>query len=83
MDEARKRAVADARRKAELLAGEAGVVLGRPLSISESGGSMPRPMPMYRAAPAMAMAAPEVPVAGGELDLTVSIDIVYELSAPK
>jgi uncharacterized protein YggE len=84
LDEARKKAVADARRKAELLAGEAGVVLGRPLRISESGGFVPSPMPMMRGR-MMAMSAEvaPAPVAGGELDLTASVQIEYELKAPK
>ncbi|MCB1403368.1 MAG: SIMPL domain-containing protein, partial [Rhodobacteraceae bacterium] len=39
IDAARERAVADARAKAELYAGAAGVALGPVLSISEGGGS--------------------------------------------
>ena len=42
LDEARERAVADARRKAEIYAKAAGVTLGAPLSISEAGNSAPR-----------------------------------------
>ena len=37
LDEAREKAVADARRKAEIYAKAAGVTLGEPLSISEEG----------------------------------------------
>lgn len=83
LDEARKRAVADARRKAELLAGEAGVVLGQALQISESGGMVP-PTPMaFRGGGMMAMAAAEVPVSSGEIDLSVNIQIVYEIRPPQ
>lgn len=74
LDEARKEAVADARAKAELLADAAGVKLGKVLSISESGG-VPQPMPMFRAE---ASAAP-TPVQGGELGLTATVTIFYEI----
>jgi len=43
LDEARERAVADARRKAEIYARAAGVTLGAPLSISEEGNAAPVP----------------------------------------
>jgi uncharacterized protein YggE len=76
LDEARKRAVADAKARAELLAGAAGVKLGRILSISESGGALP-PMPAYRmAADAFAAA---VPVAAGEVAMQASVTIVWQL----
>ena len=39
LDEARDKAVADARRKAEIYAKAAGVTLGAPLSISEEGNA--------------------------------------------
>ena len=45
LDEAREKAVADARRKAEIYAKAAGVTLGAPLSISEEGA----PQPVFRA----------------------------------
>jgi uncharacterized protein YggE len=80
---ARKSAMADAKARADLLAGEAGVVVGLPISISEAAGFVP-PQPMYRGrAMAMeAMAAP-VPVAGGEQELSVNVSVVYELVPPK
>jgi hypothetical protein len=75
LDEARKEAVADARARAELLATAAGVKLGRVISISD--GSMPSgPMPMFRA-DAAAMA---VPIASGELGLSASVTIFYEIA---
>ena len=37
LDDAREKAIADARRKAEIYAKAAGVTLGEPLSISEEG----------------------------------------------
>ena len=47
LDEARKRAMADARHKADLMAGEAGVVVGPPISIADAvDTSPPPPRPM-------------------------------------
>jgi uncharacterized protein YggE len=77
LDEARDKAVADARRKAEIYAKAAGVTLGAPLSISEQGA----PQPMYRAkmmqgAP---MAAAPTPIAQGEETLSVSVSATWEI----
>lgn len=84
LDQARKRAMADAKRKAELLAGEAGVIVGTPITISESGGYQPPPQPMYRArAMMMEAAAAPVPVAAGEQELSITVNVVYELKTPK
>jgi len=75
LDEAREKAVADARRKAEIYAKAAGVTLGVPLSISEEGA----PPPVYRAkmmqgAP---MAAAPTPIAQGEEMLSVSVSVTW------
>jgi hypothetical protein len=75
LNEARKEAIAAARAKAELLAAAAGVTLGGIVSISEAGVATD-PSPMLRAE---ASAAP-VPVAGGELGLSASITIQYEIA---
>jgi uncharacterized protein YggE len=77
LDEARKRAVQNAIARAELLATAAGVELGRVVSISEGGGYAP-PVPMFRMGADAAMAAP-VPVAGGELSLSASVTMVWDL----
>lgn len=82
LDESRRRAVADARRKAEMLAGEAGVVLGRPLRIIE-GGTMSPPRPMMYGGRAMMAAEAAVPVAPGEQEMTVTVEVVYGLDYPK
>jgi uncharacterized protein YggE len=74
LDEARKEAVANARAKAELLAEAAGVKLGKIVSISETAAYQP-PMPMFRQD--AAFAAP--PVQGGELGMTASVSIFYEI----
>ena len=75
LDEARAEAVADAWRKAELLAGAAEVSLGPILSIAEDTG-MAGPAPMFRMEAAMAEA---VPVAAGETTVTARVTIVWEI----
>lgn len=77
MDQARDRAVQDARRKAERYAAAAGVQVGRVLSISEAGAEIPRPL-MRMAAAEMDMGS-SVPIAGGEQELAVSVSVVFEL----
>lgn len=74
LDAARQEAVAVARARAALLATAAGVKLGRVLSISEGAAPMD-PVPMFRAE---ASASP-VPVAGGEVGLSASVTIFYEI----
>jgi len=70
LDEAREKAIADARRKAEIYAKAAGVTLGAPLSISEGGA--PAPIAFRRMAAGVSESAA---VAPGEetLQLTVSV----------
>jgi uncharacterized protein YggE len=82
LDEARKHAMADARHKADLLAGEAGVVVGPPISIIDSGDSSPPPPRPMMGRAMKAMAAP-VPIAAGEQELSVTVHVVYELKSPK
>ncbi|MCB2134830.1 MAG: SIMPL domain-containing protein [Rhodobacteraceae bacterium] len=77
-DEARRRAVADARHRAELYAEAAGVKLGTVLSISEQMG-MSQPMPMMMAEAAMTKGA-GVPVEAGELTLATTLTVVYEIA---
>ena len=62
LDEARDKAIADARRKAEIYAKAAGVTLGDPVSITEEGA----PVPVFRSKVAAPMAASAAPVAPGE-----------------
>ena len=74
LDEAREKAVADARRKAEIFARAAGVTLGEPLSISEEGA----PAPMFRGKLAAPMAA-GAPVAQGEETLAVTVTVSWAI----
>ena len=76
LDEAREKAVADARRKAEIFARAAGVTLGEPLSISEEGA----PTPMFRGKMAAPMAA-GAQVAPGEETLSVSVGVTWVIKA--
>ena len=76
LDDARGKAVADARRKAEQIASAAGVKLGRVLEMRE-GSSAPEPRPMYARAVAMDAGAP---VEGGEVSYSVSVTIAWEIA---
>ena len=75
LDEARKEAVKDARKRAELYAEAAGVTLGQVLSIQESGTSDPPSREMGRAM----MMATSVPVAAGQMSLSSSVQMTFEL----
>ena len=74
LDEARAKAIADARRKAEIYAKAAGVTLGEPISISEEGA----PGPVFRSKMAAPMAA-GAPVAQGEETLSVTVSVTWAI----
>jgi uncharacterized protein YggE len=74
LDEAREKAIADARRKAEIYAKAAGVTLGEPISISEEGA----PGPVFRSKMAAPMAA-GAPVAQGEETLSVTVSVTWAI----
>lgn len=83
-NEARTRAIADARRKAEHIAQALGVTLGDPIMVTEGGAPMMPPVVMY---PEMAAAdgagmggGAAVPVSPGQLTVSQSISIVYSIS---
>lgn len=82
LGEARKRAVADAKRKADTLAGEAGVVVGLPLKIQEDAAPIHPPYPMRAMMMEGAAAAP-TPIAAGEQELSVNVHVVYRLKEAK
>jgi len=75
--QARELAMADAKAKAQELARLADVELGKPISISESSYT-PSP-PVYYAADrlAAAPAAEQTSISGGELEVVVSVQIIY------
>jgi len=68
LDDARTKAMVDARRKAEVYANAAGVKLGRPLSVQEGGAVLPRPLITSRA-----LMSAAVPVAPGEEEFQATI----------
>lgn len=72
-DEARRNAVQDAKRKAGLFAEEAGVRLGRVLTINELQGGRPG-----RARATLAESS-EVPIAAGENTISMSVTMTFEL----
>jgi uncharacterized protein YggE len=74
LDEAREKAIADARRKAEIYAKAAGVTLGEPIGISEDGA----PTPMFRGKMAAPMAV-GAPVAQGEETLSVTVNVTWAI----
>src|SRR4051812_49954624 len=76
LDEAREKAIADARRKAEIYAKAAGVTLGEPISISEEGA----PSPVFRGKMAAPMAAGAA-VAQGEEALSVTVSVTWAIKA--
>jgi uncharacterized protein len=75
LDEAREKAIADARRKAEIYAKAAGVTLGAPLSITEGGA----PAPIFYRRMAAPMAASGAPVAQGEETLQVTVSVSWAI----
>lgn len=75
MNQARSRAIQNARERADVYAQAAGVKVGAVRQISEQQVSPPRPMQM---AFARAEAA-GVPVATGEQQFTATVHVVYEL----
>lgn len=76
MDEARRAAVAEARRKAELFASASGQSLGSLVSLVEQGANQPRPMQMKMSFESM---ADSMPMAEGELELDATVTMVFEL----
>ncbi|CAH0497373.1 SIMPL domain-containing protein [Novosphingobium sp. CECT 9465] len=81
MDEARIEAMKKARARADLYAKAAGLRVVRVLTISENAGwSPPQPQVMFARAE-MAGAPKSSPVAAGELEMTVTINVTYELAS--
>jgi hypothetical protein len=75
--EAIDKAVADARRNAEAMAKAAGKRIGGVVSMS-SGDAGSMPVPMYGDA-GRAEAAKDVPIEPGQLDVTATVVVVFEL----
>jgi uncharacterized protein YggE len=77
-NQAREKAMADAKSRATTLAQAAGVELGAPRSISETGG--PAPINFTGAAfDERLAAAPNTPIETGQLQVQIQVSVVYEL----
>jgi uncharacterized protein YggE len=77
MDEARVKAIADAKKKAELYATGAGGKLGRVLDINETGTWRPEPYRLHL--PEAKAVADTLQIAQGQQELKVSVQVVYGL----
>ena len=79
LDEARTKALANGRARAELYARSLGMRVVRLLSVSESGSyPVPPPMP-YAAAQARAVGAADTSIVPGEQELQVTLNMSFEL----
>lgn len=81
LDRARKLAIRNARKKAELYAQTAGIKIGNIVSISELGTRLPQPVyrftEMHQAR--ITSDAGTVPVSSGEQNISASIKVEYEI----
>jgi uncharacterized protein YggE len=75
LDEARRKGMADARRKAELYAREAGVEVGQVLLIQEQAPQVPGPL----VAGFTRGEAAGVPIAEGEQDFGATVTVTYAI----
>ncbi len=78
-EEAREKAIADAKAKAEQLAKLAGVKLGKPTYISESAQIPP---PIYRQdlyEKAVAAPTAETPISPGEMEISLTVQLAYAI----
>ena len=80
-DEARRRAVAEGARLADLYAQAAGVSVGTLLSLSEMGSGGYRPVTAEARQMEMMASSPQfdVPVAPGKIEMNASINLVYAI----
>lgn len=79
-NEAREKAVADAKRKAETAAKAAGFYLGKIINYNENLGGYRGPMPMYaKAEGAVAVDRAPTQIEPGSTEITVSVSLSYEI----
>lgn len=80
-DEARNKAIADAKKKADVLAKQLGVSLVRVTAFNENAGGYPRPLSYatdaYGKGGAVAQSAPEISV--GQNKVTNDVSVTYEI----
>ena len=75
-------AVDDARARAQAYAESAGARLGTLVTIVDAGASAPGTPKAFRMAAASPGAGPELEVASGELQVSASVEVTFELQAP-
>lgn len=78
LDEARKNATLDAKRKAEIYANAAGIKLGKVLFITESAPHFPGPIPMMTMSRQYAEAS-SVPISPGEQEISTTVSVGYAI----
>jgi len=78
-DEARKIAVAEAQKKAQEMALQLGVVLGRLKSYTEAPGGTVSPPVYMRSAVGMASDAGSLPVPSGQQEVSMEVTLTYEV----
>ena len=78
-DEARQRAIAVGRARADLYARSLGMRVTRLLSVSESGGYVRPPMPMYARAEVSMAADAKTSIDPGQQDIDVTLAMSFEL----
>lgn len=78
-NEARRMAMKEAMDRATLYAEVAGLKIRRVVTISESGGWSPQPMPMMAMARMESADMAPSPVSGGEVGFTADVNVVFEL----
>lgn len=77
--EALRRAVDDARSRAETLTAQLGVTLGEVVSVDAAHANPNVHMPAFHRLTRSIVAPADVPVAGGEITISAAVEVVYEL----
>ena len=81
-DEARAKAIEDARKKADALARQLGLTIVKVVTFSESFEGYPQPMPMFArsmSAPMAMDAAPAPIIETGSLDVTANVSVTFDV----
>ena len=76
-EEAREKAMDEAKAKAKQLARLGGVTLGKPTYISEGAPPIVYPRAVYEVAPAQAPA--ETPISPGEIEISLTVQVAYAI----
>ncbi len=78
-EEAREKAMEDAEAKAQQLADLAGVDLGKPTYVNESGAFIPVPREYYMAVPEAVPTPASSPISPGETEIRLTVQVVYSI----